>query len=289
VSVGPTLRQVLDQATARLKAAGIPRPRFEARLLAAHALGVGVEAIVGDGDWEPVPEQIVEIEVLIDRRAAREPMSQILGWREFYGRRFYVSHKVLTPRPDSETLIDAALDHLPGRAAPLRILDLGTGSGCLVLTLLAECPHAQGIGLDVSAAALKIAQANGESLGLAGRVEWRMRDWRRAGWTADLGRFDLILANPPYIASPELGGLEPEVSRFEPEVALNGGPDGLDAYRALVPMLPGLLQAGGLVGVEVGQGQADAVSALLAQTGLRVLAARHDLAGIARCVLAASG
>ena len=190
---------------------------------------------------------------------------------------------MLTPRPESETLVEAVLEWTKQRRPPAAILDLGTGSGCLLLALLHEFPRATGLGIDRSPAALEVAAANARALGMAGRARFQL-----GNWTADLqGPFDVIVANPPYIPAADIAGLAPEVARFEPRAALDGGRDGLDAYRTLVPGLRGLLVPGGLAALEVGAGQADAVSSFAASTGMQPAGHRRDLAGIDRVVLIA--
>jgi release factor glutamine methyltransferase len=286
----PTLRDAMSDAAARLTSAGIERSRFEARLLLGHALGASIEAIIADDQRTLSPQEQASFNALVGRRAAREPMAHIVGWREFYGRRFRVSADVLTPRPDSETLVEAVLEHLADRNAPLRILDLGTGSGCLLLTLLAELPQATGVGIDKSPAALAIAQANAEALGLADRALLRVGDWDEPGWLAALEPpFDLVVANPPYIAAADLAGLDPEVRDHEPRLALDGGPDGLAPYRVLIGSLEHALKPGGLAAFEVGQAQSEIVERLCRDCHLTVLPGRRDLAGIPRCVLVALG
>ena len=271
----------LDAAADRLRAAGLEDPRFEARLLLGAALGVGVEALIG------APGRLVEngerrrIDALIGRRAAREPAAYILGEREFWSLPFKVSRDTLIPRPDSETLIEAALGEMPGRAAPRRLLDFGAGSGCLLLACLSEMPHATGIGVDISGPALVVARDNAERLGLAARARFLCGHWGRAL----SGGFDLIVANPPYIEDREMAALSPEITRFEPPSALAGGPDGMACYRALAPDLARLLNPAGLAVVEVGAGRADAVAAIMAGQGLVERGRRRDLAGVERCIL----
>ena len=203
-------------------------------------------------------------------------MAQILGEREFWGRAFRVTPDVLDPRPETETLVEAALGGPPAG----RLLDLGTGSGCLLVTLLAEWPEATGVGVDVSPAALAVARENAERHGVEERATFH-----RGDWCAGLeGRFDLIVSNPPYIADDELAQLAPEVREHEPRLALAGGPDGLDAYRRLAPELPRLLSPGGRVLLEVGAGQAAAVVTILDEAGLAVGGIRCDLGGHGRVV-----
>jgi len=207
-------------------------------------------------------------------------MSSILGRREFWSLDFVVTPDTLAPRPDSETLIEAVLAALPDRSAPLSLVDFGTGTGCLLLTLLSELPNAEGIGIDISRPALAIAGGNAKRLGLADRCRFLCSDWS----AALEGRFDLIISNPPYIPSGDIAGLEPEVARFEPLSALDGGADGLDAYRALAAQIPPLLKPGGIGAFEVGAGQAPQVAALLAEAGLTPRGIHRDLGGIERVV-----
>jgi release factor glutamine methyltransferase len=278
---GSSLRQALSAIALRLQDAGIERARAEARLLAAQALGISVEAVVGDDGRVLSETEQRALDDLARRRARREPMSQILGYREFYGRRFAVTADVLTPRPDSETLIEAVLSHVD-RAAPLRLLELGVGSGCLLLTLLAELPQTTGVGVDLSQVALAVARANAATLGVAGRGALIEGDWT----SSVAERFDVVISNPPYIPSKALAQLDPEVSWYEPRLALDGGEDGLTFYRRVAADCERLLIPGGLLAVEIGQGQCDDVTQLLRQGGLEVLESRRDLAGIERCIRA---
>jgi release factor glutamine methyltransferase len=219
---------------------------------------------------------------MVRRRLAREPIAYILGEKEFWSLPFEVGPAVLIPRPESESVVEAALAQVADRAAPLLLLDLGTGSGCLLLALLSELPGATGRGVDLSAAALAVAHGNAERLGLADRTRFEQRSWG-GGLTE---RFDLIVSNPPYVAAGDLAGTEPEVRAFEPEIALTAGSDGLAAYRALIPDCARLLAPGGHVVLEIGQGQGAAVAGILASHGLGVIERRADLAGIERCVVA---
>jgi release factor glutamine methyltransferase len=279
-----------DTAVA-LTAAGIDNARFEARLLLAEASGLTIEQLVARGT-DAAPVNVVEAaRSLAARRVRREPMAYILGEREFWGLPFKVSPAVLVPRPDSETLIEAVLSLMPDRARAWRILDLGLGSGCLLLTLLREYPQAHGVGLEASAEALVIAQENADALGVAGRARLIAGDWRRSGWVEALlqapgGPFDLVVSNPPYIASAEVPKLMPEVSSFEPRLALDGGAEGLDAYRLIIAASPRLVTAGGFVAVEAGEGQAPEITRLFAAAGLSPQAPRKDLGGIDRVVTA---
>ena len=276
---------LLRDTAVALTAAGIDNVRFEARLLLAKATGLSVEELIARGS-EPAPaEMIATLRSLTARRVQREPMAYLLGEREFWGLPFKVTPAVLVPRPDSETLIEAALSLLADRQRAWRLLDLGLGSGCLLLTLLRELPQATGVGLEVSAAALEIAQANAEALGVASRASLLQGDWRQPGWGEGMGGpFDLIVSNPPYIETRALPELMPEVSRYEPRQALDGGPDGLDAYRAIGAAALKLLAPGGHLLVEVGRGQASDVAAIFGSQSLSPGIPWKDLGGIERVV-----
>ena len=234
--------------------------RLDAELLMAHALGATRGELLLRRQNAPEPESFRD---LVDRRCRHEPVAYILGEQEFFGLSFHVSPAVLIPRADSETLVEAALAARPGART---VLDCGTGSGALLLAVLANLPDAGGVGIDRSEDALVVASTNARDLGLAARASMRMADWTKHGWTADLaGLFDLILANPPYVE--DAAALAPSVRGFEPGSALFAGPDGLDDYRLLLPQLPGLLAAGGAVLVEIGSTQAGPVSDIAAGLG----------------------
>ena len=283
-----TVGDALDGATRRLAAAGIESPRRDARLLMAHALGLTPEKVFGYPERPLVHDALLRFQSCVARRAAREPVSRILGEREFWGLSFKLSSSTLDPRADSEILVEAILESLPRRDATLRILDLGTGSGCLLLALLAELPNASGLGLDIDAGAVATASGNARRLGLADRASWMTADWRQAG-SEQLGRFDVVVCNPPYIAEAELERLAPEVALHDPKRALLAGGDGLEAYRAVAPLLAEALLPAGIAALELGVGQAPAVSCLVAAAGLGCLECRRDLAGVERCLLVGAG
>lgn len=278
-SAGDLLRAL----TVRFQAAGIQSARLDARLLVAEALGVEPLRLVTHPEMVLTAQQQTAIEAMAARREDRQPISHILGRRGFWTLDLRVTKDTLDPRPDTETLVQGVLDRVADRHAALRIVDFGTGSGCILLALLAELPNAHGLGIDQSAAALAVAAENAERNGLAGRAEFRLGDW---GQGLD-GPFDIIVSNPPYIPDSTIDELEPEVARHEPRSALAGGADGLECYRALAPDIARLLAVGGITGLEVGAGQDSDVAALLTAAGLRDLCVANDLAGHGRSVFAA--
>ena len=274
-----TVGDHVARATGRLKAAGIDRPRREARLLLAHSFGKSVEWLVAHDDERietPAP-----FDNAVRRREAREPLSHILGEREFWSLRFQVNASVLDPRPDSETLVAAVLAQYPEPDTVVKIADLGTGSGCLLLSILNERPGAEGVGVDISESALSIARENAQRFGLAARANFNQSDWESR---LD-GTFDIVVSNPPYIPTAVIDDLAPEVARFEPRGALDGGVDGLDAYRHIAAVLPQILKPNGFVALEIGQGQDASVTRILRDSGIRIVGLEKDLAGIPRCVL----
>jgi len=250
--------------------------RLDAELLMAHLLGVSRSELLLYHLRAPAPPGFA---ALVARRAGHEPVAYITGRQEFYGLPFIVSPAVLIPRGDSETLVEAALERKPDA---LRVLDCGTGSGVLLLAVLAHIGKAGGVGIDASEAALAVARANAEALGLRPQAEFRAGDWHTPDWADGLGTFDLILANPPYVEAD--AALDQQVREWEPASALFAGPEGLDDYRALIPQLGALLAPGGVVILEIGAGQAGAVSAIAGAAGFAV-ELRRDLAGRARALV----
>jgi release factor glutamine methyltransferase len=277
--VSATLVSLWTDVRRRLEAAGIDTPVFDARLLLEAGAGVSRLDIVTDPRRPLTDEQVAAVDNLVQRREAREPVGHIVGHKHFWTLELFVNPAVLIPRPETELLVEVALQSL-APDAPARVLDLGTGSGAILLAVLAERKSATGVGVDVSDGAIAVAQANADALGLFDRVELK-----HGGWDAALGEtFDLVLSNPPYIPTNDIDGLAPEVARFEPRLALDGGEDGLDAYRAICSRLPRLLKPGGVFALEVGQGQAEAVIVLAEAAGLSTEPPRRDLAGIPRVV-----
>ena len=269
-----------DEAARKLAAAGIESPRAEARLLYTHALGVTRDQALS-ATLQPTSEQAARFSAMVARRAAREPSAYITGHKEFWSMTFSVGSGVLVPRPETETLIEEALKLFPDRNAPLAIADLGTGSGAILLAALQEFSSATGVGFEFSERALIWARANALH---QPRAEIRFADWSEAE-----GPFDLVFSNPPYIPSDEIENLDPEVARFEPRAALDGGPDGLAAYRDLARLLPRLLKAGGRAILEIGAGQAPAMEPLFRDSGLKVCRIAPDLAGIPRALVLEKG
>jgi release factor glutamine methyltransferase len=278
--VAGTVGSLLVEAAAALSAGGFSESRRYARRLIASALSISQAEIFGNPERTLDNSQISNIRMTLGRVLEREPLSRILGKREFWGLDFSLSAETLDPRPETETVVDAVLRRHPDRHAPLCILDLGTGTGCLLLALLSEFPAAIGIGVDIAEGAVT-ARLNAVTLGFARRAFFCASDWA----AALLGKFDVIVANPPYIASGGLALLPREVACHDPRRALDGGADGLGAYRAIAADLPALLAPKGIFAAEVGVDQADAVVAILEANGLLIDGVEEDLAGIARCVI----
>ncbi len=272
-----TAAQAMVAATARLRAAGVSDPARDARVLLAHAARIEASRVTLIAPEALAPDIAERYDQLISLRAVRVPVSHLLGEREFYGRRYKVSRDVLDPRPETETLIEAAL----GRPF-LRVLDLGTGSGCILVTLLAERGDATGMGVDVSEAACLQASANAVMHGVHPRADIRQSDW----FERVEGRYDLIVSNPPYIALAEMEGLSREVREHEPELALTDGGDGLNAYRRISAGAKEFLVPGGRLLVEIGPTQAVAVTELLRRAGLVGIRVVPDLDGRDRVVCA---
>lgn len=265
----------MREAAGRLQAAGVEGAPRDVRLLLAYALGVEpLDVILRETDAvDALP--LTAFEAMVQRRLAGEPVSRIRGWREFYGRRFVVTPDVLDPRPETELLVSEGLARLPPGG---RVLDLGVGSGCILLSVMAERGDASGVGIDVSTAALKVAQRNAVALGVADRVELATGSWERA---LPQG-FDLVLSNPPYIPTDEMRVLARDVINHDPHLALTPGADGLAAYRAILAQTQDIVRPGGWIGCEFGLGQHDGVAGLMTGAGLQEIAVFEDLAGIAR-------
>jgi release factor glutamine methyltransferase len=278
-----TIGSTLGDVAAALSEAGFDETRRRARRLLAAALGLSAAQVLAHSDRMITEEDGERIANLLRRMLAHEPLSRILDVREFWGLEFVLSADTLDPRPETETLVEAVLARLPERERPYRFLDLGTGSGCLLLALLSEFPAASGLGVDRAFGAAATAGRNAERLGLGARAWFAVGDW---GAALAAVSFDAIVANPPYIESAEIARLPREVRDFDPMLALDGGVDGLDAYRAIAAEAPRLLRRGGLFACEVGVGQDTSVAGIIAAGGLVIEDIVPDLAGIARCVIA---
>jgi len=281
---GQTVEAARRTLTARLKSASIDSPELDSRMLVGAVVGLDLTGMIAAADRRISSGESARLERFARRRLAGEPVARILGQWEFWGLPLQLSKATLVPRPDTETVVELALETLDADGAsirPLRIADLGTGSGAILLALLSELRAAHGFGTDISESALQIAQANATRLGLADRTTFVACDYA----TGLSGPFDLIISNPPYIKSAEIAQLAPEVRDHDPLAALDGGADGLDGYRALVPQAAGLLAPGAVLIVESGQGQSGDIEALMTATGLvPESTSRTDLAGIRRAV-----
>ena len=276
-----TIGFFLCQAGQRLRGAAIEAPRLEARRLLAHVLGTSEEALLRDPRAAVPADKAAHFAALLARRVAHEPFAYLTGRVGFWTLDLEVSPATLIPRADSESLIEAALEACPDKGAALRVLDLGTGTGALLLAVLSELPSASGVGIDLKPKAAALAARNAARLGLAGRACFLAGDWA----AALTGRFDLLLCNPPYIESTAIPALMPEVARHEPASALDGGADGLAAYRPIIADLPRLLAPRGVAVLELGTGQQAAVEALARAAGLTPEACRADLGGVPRALV----
>ena len=288
MSAGDTAGQTIETArrvlTARFKANAIDSAELDARLLAGAVLGLDLTGMITAANRRLTADESARLDQFAQRRLAAEPVARILGHKEFWGLSLQLSPATLVPRPDTEAVVELALEMLrTGGSAnrPLRVADLGTGSGAILLALLSELPEAHGFGTDISAAALQTAATNAAGAGLAGRATFIACDYA----TGLTGLFDLIVSNPPYIRSVDIGGLAAEVRDHDPLAALDGGADGMDAYRALIPQAARILAPGAVLVVEAGQGQSGDIEALMTAAGLtHERAPKADLAGIPRAV-----
>ena len=277
-----TIDAVLKWATDDFRSRGIDKPLLDAQVLLSHALSVSRTQLVIDAKKPLAPDELARFREMVRRRRAREPVAYLLGVREFYGRPFRVDKRVLVPRPDTETLVDVALARTEARSLSMRALDLCTGSGCVAITLARQRPTARVHATDISDEALAVARDNALRLG-AYNVSFARGDLFEAV-PDSLAPFDVITANPPYIASGEIDTLDKDVRDFEPRLALDGGNDGLAVVRRIVDGAPGLLDAGGTLAVEVGAGEADATALLFESRGFRRVAITRDYGKIERVI-----
>lgn len=279
-SIGAARRQLALE----FRRGGLDAPELDARIIVGHALGLDHTALAAQSSRMLAADEAGAIAALSARRLAREPVARLLGRKEFWGLPLKVNAETLLPRPETETVVEAALtavDRDDRRARTLRVADLGTGSGALLLALLSELPNAFGVGTDISFAALRCARDNAAALGLSTRASFVACDYG----SALSGRVDLLVSNPPYVARADIAGLQAEVRDFDPRRALDGGPDGLDGYRAIASHAAPLLAPDGILVLELGHGQLGPVTSIFAPAGLAPVAPRYDLAGIARALV----
>lgn len=278
-----TLSVLNNDVEQALKAASIEEAALDAQLLISHVLNLTSIDFALDKKRQISEQEHTEIMLLVKQRVSRIPMSQIFGEKEFWSLSFKVTGDTLTPRPDSETLIETALSNVPDRTNDLRVLDLGTGTGCLLLTLLSEFPNARGLGIDISNAALDVAQWNAKNLNLKSRAEFRISNWMEALKPSE--KFDIIVSNPPYIGLLEKNDLAPEVKDHEPDIALFAGPDGLNDYKLLSKQVGVNLADNGMVLLEIGYKQAEDVKEIFTSAGFNNISLYKDLGGRDRCLL----
>ncbi len=274
-------KEALRWAVLRLQQEHIETASLDGRILLEYVLGVSREQLLFLLDLPITMEQYKRLETLVEKRAQRQPIAQLIGRREFWGMNFVVSEDTLDPRPDTETLIEYVLERVVNRAMAHRVLDLGTGTGCLLLALLSELPSASGVGVDYSDNAVLVAKENALALGMAGRSQFVTGNW----CDGLEGKFDIILANPPYIPTSVIPTLDPEVSVFEPKLALDGGEDGLACYRTIFRSLPMVLAKSGFAAFEFGMGQEKQLKELAVANGFEVVGVRHDLSGLPRTII----
>lgn len=289
------VESVFRSLIASFREGRLATPELDARVLLCAGCGISHERLIASPERAVTAQEAMRLEDYRARRQAGEPVSRILGHREFRGLSFAISPQTLDPRPDTETLVEAALElardmirDTISASGPLRLLDLGTGSGCILVSLLHEMPQAEGIGCDISPGAVKMARANAEQNGVAARARFFCGSWADAVKNMNCGYFDIIVSNPPYILHEDIASLDVEVSRFDPHRGLDGGKDGLESYRLIASVLPGLLRPGGWAVLETGTGQSGAVMGILQRGGLGLTASDgriwDDLSGQNRCV-----
>jgi len=276
------LKELRSKAIQRLDNAGCDTAMLDVDLLMAAALDLDRLEIILEPDRMVGAQQVSAFDGLITRRVARQPVAQILGEKEFWGLNFKVSRDCLTPRPDSETLVEAALNSVVDKKARLNILDLGTGSGCLLLSLMSELPNSTGVGVDISEKALILARENAACHGVLSRCDFSQSDWAES--LPPSVHFDIVLCNPPYIAHQEAPSLSPDVREYEPPGALFSGDNGLADYKRLAHILPGISHQGSKVFLEIGHAQGTAVTEIFGKSPARNIRIIQDLAGRDRCV-----
>lgn len=276
-----TVKDLLKQLRLRFAASGLDTPDLDARILVRHCLQLTDSDLI-TGQMQPTPDQMTALDAAIERRLAREPVSRILGYREFWGLRFKITPDTLDPRADTERLVEMALESMKN-TPPARILDLGTGTGCILLALLTEFPQATGLGIDINPGAVDVSRENMESIGLSDRASFRQGNWTDSLTESD-GPFDLIVSNPPYIPEADIESLSVEVRNHDPILALVGGRDGLEPYRILITEIKKFLSPQGRALFEIGQNQDADLVRLVEESGLKLVRIGADYAGIPRVV-----
>ncbi len=276
-----SLNVFLQQITQDLKQGGIENPRSQARLIIANVLGCSLEHLVLYPDKLIDLSQQYRVHELVKRCLNHEPLSRIFGYREFWSLPFFLNEETLDPRPDSEILIEAVLQYYPDKNASLNILDLGTGTGCLLLSLLSEYKNAKGMGTDIQPKAVEAAQKNASGLELESRATFINTSWAEGA----SGFFDIIISNPPYITDPEYKKLDPNVRNYDPRISLVGGEDGLQCYQELSKIVPSLLNPQGILVLEIGKGQKQEVQDIFKKESLELISTHQDLAGIDRALV----
>jgi release factor glutamine methyltransferase len=280
--IGASIETARRHLAREFRSHGLDTPELDARVLVGHALGLDHAALAAQSGRVLSTDEAHAVAALAARRLAHEPVARIVGHKEFWGLPFRLNADTLLPRPETETVVEAALAALADRrSGAMRIADLGTGSGALLVALLSELPGAFGVGTDISLAALDCARGNAQALGVRTRAAFVACDYG----AALAGEVDLLVSNPPYVARGDIATLQSEVRDFDPPRALDGGPDGLDGYRAIAADAQRLLSPGGILVLELGQGQLDAVTALFAAAGLATAAPKNDLSGVARALI----
>jgi release factor glutamine methyltransferase len=280
-----TLASAYKYLTRELTVSEIENPQLEARILLAFAARVEQTRVIGYPEDKLDNTVIRNLEKIIARRKTGEPIAYITGVKEFWSLNFNVTPETLIPRPDSETIVQSVLDTITNHMDRLSILDLGTGSGCLLLALLSELPNAKGVGIDISPATCKIAKKNAKELGLNNRAKFCQGNWMEG----ILDQFDIIVTNPPYIAEPDIKLLDREIQLFEPHLALSGGPDGVSAYRLIAKGSIARLKTAGILVVEIGINQAQSIKNIFIENGLEIIKTQRDFSNIERCILATVG
>ena len=279
-----TINATVTEMRDNFKSAGLDTPELDARLLVQDILKISHEKLLLNSNKLVTASEDKKLTASMKRRILREPVSRIIGSRPFWKSEFKITSETLDPRPDSKVLIETVIG-IADKETPLTILDMGTGTGCLILSLLQELPQATGIGINISTGAIQVAMQNAAALKLSKRVSFKVMNWMEI---TNKTRFDLIISNPPYIPESDISMLEPEVRQYDPFLALSGGIDGLDCYREIATLFPELLTETGYVFMEIGTTQARAVKNILAEQGIRMLKVTQDLAGYNRCIVAHS-